>query len=348
MTGIAELAIVGTATAVATAACLVAVRPVLSRGNVLDVPSHRSAHTEPTVRGAGIGVAAGVAVGAAVAVAIADGTARLGVTLAAVVALVAAILGAREDVAGLTVKQRLGLQTIVALVGAATLVVWSGASVWWCLPFVVWTVGYINVANFMDGVNGISGLHGLATGGFFVALGRTTGSDTLMVLGLVTAVGFTTWLPWNFARRRMFLGDAGSYLLGALVSVCAMVAVLEGVPAPAAVAPAAIYVADAAWTLGRRALRGERWYEAHRSHAYQRLVDAGWSHLAVSAIVAALSATCGAAALVAVRDPAAGPWSAAAVVAVCGVYLTTPRWLRRRARAATVAAPIDESGRRAA
>lgn len=340
--------VVGTAAAAATAAALPAVRPVLRRRNVLDVPNHRSAHTTPTLRGAGIGLAVGVAVGVCAALLVTSSDRdRTGMALVSLVVLAAATLGAREDVAGMGIRQRLVLQAVIASAGALTVVWWTGAALWWCVPLVVCTVGYVNVANFMDGVNAISGLHGAVAGVFFVVVGTHVGSAVLVFLGAVTAATFATWLPWNLAGRRMFLGDAGSYLLGALVSVSAAVALLQGVPLWVAAAPTAVYVVDAGWTLARRALRGERWYEAHRSHVYQQLVAQGRPHVGVAAFVATLGAVCGAAALVAWREPATAPWSAAVVVLVLVVYLATPRLTARRltTRRLTTPRPVTTPSR---
>lgn len=335
--------VVAAATATATASALPAVRPLLQRRNVLDVPNHRSAHTTPTLRGAGIGPAFGVAVGACVAAVATSGPREArGMLLLALVVLAAAALGAREDMAGLAVRHRLVLQTVIATAGALGVVWWTGASAWWCVPVVVWTVGYVNAANFMDGVNAISGLHGAVAGAYFVVLGTQTGSAVLVALGAVTAAAFVTWLPWNLAGRRMFLGDAGSYLLGSLVAVSAAVALLGGASLWVAVAPTAVYVLDTGWTLARRALRGERWYEAHRSHAYQQLVAHGWSHVQVAALVAVLGGVCGAAALVASRVPDATPWAVAGTVLVLVGYLAAPRLAAGRARAAE---PATTAGR---
>lgn len=323
--------VVGATTAVATAAALAAARPVLRARRVLDVPNHRSAHTTPTLRGAGIGVAAGVAVGTAVAVALA-GTPhdRAGLALAGLVVLAAAVLGAREDLAGLGVRDRLALQAVIGAAAGLGLVWWSGAAAWWCLPVLVGTVAYVNVTNFMDGVDAISGLHGVVAGGYVALLGLATTDGVLVALGAVTLAAFATWLPWNLAGGRMFLGDAGSYLLGALVSVAAAVAVLRGVPVWAAAAPAAVYVVDAGWTLVRRALRGERWYEAHRSHVYQQLVAHGWSHVGVATLVATLGAACGAAALAALRGALPAAAAGVLVTAVLVAYLAAPRLVAPR------------------
>ena len=108
--------------------------------------------------------------------------------------------------------------------------------------------------------------------------------------GLATAVAACAFLPWNAIRARVFLGDVGSYALGAALAVLAGCAIIDGIPAEAAAGPVALYLADTAWTLQRRIRRGERWLEAHRTHIYQRLCDAGLSHQEVTAATAGATA----------------------------------------------------------
>jgi UDP-N-acetylmuramyl pentapeptide phosphotransferase/UDP-N-acetylglucosamine-1-phosphate transferase len=108
--------------------------------------------------------------------------------------------------------------------------------------------------------------------------------------GLATAVGACAFLPWNAVRARVFLGDVGSYALGAALAVLAACAILRGVPAEAAAGPVALYLTDTAWTLQRRIRRGERWLEAHRTHTYQRCCGGGLSHQEVTVLTAGATA----------------------------------------------------------
>ena len=151
----------------------------------------------------------------------------------------------------------------------------------------VWLIGFVNAFNFMDGVNGISGAHALIGGVAYACLGQWRQDAFLVATGLAVAAGALAFLPWNAVRARVFLGDVGSYALGAALAVLAVTAVIHGVPAEAALGPLALYLADTAWTLQRRMRAGERWLEAHRTHIYQRWCDAGWSHPEVTLVTAA-------------------------------------------------------------
>jgi UDP-GlcNAc:undecaprenyl-phosphate/decaprenyl-phosphate GlcNAc-1-phosphate transferase len=308
----------------------VLLKPVLLRHGVLDIPNERSSHTEAVVRGMGITVAAGVAGG--LLVAIVGAGAGEGPLLAAVggAALAAALLGWAEDFRGLGIKARFLLQLAIGAAATAALVQLTEASWWWVPLGAVAVAGYINVANFMDGVNGISGLHGLAVGGMFAAVGAMHGMTWLVSAGLVIAMAFAAFLPWNLSGRN-FLGDVGSYLLGGSLAVTGVAAFLSGVGPEMLLGPVAVYLADTATTLLRRISAGERWYAPHRQHVYQRLTDVGLSHLQSAMLVTVCSLLTGICGIVA--GGGALPVKVAALAAgaaVLVVYLRAPRILGRR------------------
>ncbi|WP_229733305.1 NAD-dependent epimerase/dehydratase family protein [Conyzicola nivalis] len=311
--------------------------PWLRRVGAVDTPSDRSLHTEPAVRGVGFAPLLAVMAGfvtVIISVLTAEGDVSPYV-VAASIAIVAGLLGAAEDIRGLSIRVRAGSQFGLGVVGGAAAIALTGAP-WWLLPvFAVGIAGYINVANFMDGVNGISSLHGLAVGGLFVVVGQMTGTTWLAVTGAVIAVSFLGFLPWNILRPGTFLGDVGSYLLGGVISISAVVAVAEGLNPVAVVAPMAIYLADTSFTLTQRIRRGERWTESHRSHVFQRLVTLGLSHLQSALIVTAATVLAALLGLIALRgDIAAVALSVSGIFAVIAVYLTLPVWVGRRSSAA--------------
>lgn len=157
----------------------------------------------------------------------------------------------------------------------------------------LWLVGYTNAFNFMDGINGIAGGQGVITG-FGTALlpFAVTGSISrpLQLCAAIVAGSCLGFLPHNFPRARMFMGDVGSAPLG---FVLAALAVAEGAAFGWSVFVALLllhlnYVLDTSLTLLRRLFRGDRVYEAHKEHFYQRLVRAGKSHTFTTACEMAL------------------------------------------------------------
>ena len=169
-------------------------------------------------------------------------------------------------------------------VGPSPLPLWAGIVL---VPYgLLFISSYINVANFMDGLNGISGFHGVIAGLTFAAVGWFTGLSWLLTAGIVLAAGFAGFLPWNLSRRGAFLGDVGSYLLGGATAITSFAALLAGVPVLATIGPMIIYFGDVGVTLTRRVRKGHKWDEPHKEHVYQRLNQMGLSHVQASGITA--------------------------------------------------------------
>ena len=300
-------------------------RPVLTRLNVLDVPNERSSHSTPVLRGGGLGPLLAFVVALIVLMGSISGAGRLQVGTIGAVALAAGVLGWVEDLKGIRVALRAGLQIVIGV--GAVLVLSVGVDVeWWLAALCVLAIaGYINVANFMDGVNGISSLHGIAVGAAYALLGVLFDEVWLVGAGVAIAASFAGFLPWNL-RGGMFLGDVGSYLLGAAISVTAVAAVLAGVPVVVICGPILIYLADTGFTLFRRVIRGEPWSEAHRLHVYQRLTDVGLSHVSVSTIVFVFSMGALASGLISVYGGAF--WGTAISLAlylgISSLYISSP------------------------
>jgi UDP-GlcNAc:undecaprenyl-phosphate/decaprenyl-phosphate GlcNAc-1-phosphate transferase len=294
----------------------------LRRGAVLDVPGHRSSHTTPTPRGGGLAVGLGLLAGLSVV--------ALSTWFPLAVALIVfAAVGLAEDLYGISVGVRLLLQLGTGAVVGALLAHGNWLVV---VALAVWITGFANAFNFMDGVNGISGAHAVLGGLAFAAIGSLSRDPTLVVAALVVAAGGLAFLPWNAVRAKVFLGDVGSYGLGAFLAVLAAHTLLRGLPVEAVLGPFALYLADTSTTLVRRMRRGEPFLQPHREHTYQRLGDLGWSHTAVTAATTGVSAAVAALGLVSIGgSPAQRAAADAVALALLVVYLAAPTLLQRQA-----------------
>ena len=267
-----------------------AVRPILHRYNMVDVPNERSSHTAPTYRGMGLATAAATFV-AFVAATLFGWTYRsaeslqLAVTIAAAI-LCALALGWLEDIRGVSIVRRAGLQLVIGVLVSVSFATVQGTNILLLILGAIFVAGYINVANFMDGINGISGAHGLVAGLAYALTGWMVNLPWLALAGVAVAGAFAAFLPWNVRPgKNVFLGDAGSYVLGAALGAMAVGAWFADVPFLLSFAPLVTYLADAGITLFRRFMAGEQWYKPHRTHTYQRLTDVGFSHLGSTAVV---------------------------------------------------------------
>lgn len=311
---------VGLVSFAVTALTLVGLVPLLRRMHLLDVPNRRSSHRVPTPRGGGLAVLVGIA--AAVLVGAPLQPFWYGVL--GVVAVLGAV-GLVDDLRGLGTGVRLAAHVVGG--GAAGWLLTSGAGVggaWLPAAVVVcalWVVAFVNAFNFMDGVNGISGVTGAVTGAWYGWLGYSSGDPALLLLGVALAGACVGFLPFNAVRARVFLGDVGSYGIGALIAVLAVWVAAGHGGFVAAVAPVAVYAADTGWTLLRRWHAGASLTTAHREHVYQRLTDRGFTHEAVAASVGALTAAC---CLVAAVLPDVLAIAVGAILVIG--YLTSPSW----------------------
>ncbi|MDP8975697.1 MAG: glycosyl transferase [Actinomycetota bacterium] len=305
----------------------------LRRLQVVDRPNGRSLHDTPIPRGGGLAVAGGALIG----LALVDPLTLpwRGALLAA--ALGFGVLGLVEDLRGVPALRRLGLQVLVAAALLPLLLHDLRGPLAWQLVFgvgvLLWLVSYVNAFNFMDGINGVSASQATVAGVAWWAMGRSAEVPALAAGGLIVAGAAAGFAPFNFPRAQVFLGDVGSYLLGAWLAVLVVIALRGGLPLEAAVAPVLVYLADTAATIVRRLRGNEAWYEPHRHHAYQRLVIAGWSHTRTTVLIAGLVAACSALGAVSLVDsPALRAAADVGLVVIVAAYLSVPSRVSHHSR----------------
>jgi UDP-N-acetylmuramyl pentapeptide phosphotransferase/UDP-N-acetylglucosamine-1-phosphate transferase len=304
--------------------------PVLRRAAVLDRPNERSSHQIPTPRGGGLAV-----IGAALAawlVLVAAGLAPA--SLLAVITGAAALAGISwlDDIRGLrglSPAIRLGAQcaavalgVLLAMPGGAVFQGWLPAPLDRAATALLW-VWFVNLYNFMDGIDGIAG-SGTASIGIGLALfavigvggvGHAPALAAAVLPGAIAAaaIGF---LVWNWAPARIFLGDVGSVPLGYLLGFLLLATAAQGHWKIALILPL-YFLADATLTLLRRLLRGERVWRPHREHFYQQAVRRGLGHAAVvRRVIAANAVLIGCAWAAEIVSGALGLATAAAAVLV--------------------------------
>lgn len=331
----------------------------------IDHPGERKVHTDPIPRLGGAAVLAAVAVVVVVALwlnpvlapAIAGGLGALRWAVLAAAALLIVLIGGIDDVRDLPAR----FKFVVEIFAAAAVVAVAGAPRAIDLsPFagpiplgpagpvlgVFWIVALTNALNMTDGVDGVAaGLGSIAAavlGLMSLTLGHVVAPAVLLALS-GALIGF---LPHNFRRAPMFLGDSGSLGAGFVLGSASLVGLDHGgvwlaVPALLALA---VPLAELGFTVLRRTLRAltvvhavlpsERfvlrhrnpgWFVADKGHIPHRLVQLGLGKPATLAILYLTGAALGGLALAAVRWPALGPF--AGLVAVAGLVYFAPRWL---------------------
>jgi UDP-N-acetylmuramyl pentapeptide phosphotransferase/UDP-N-acetylglucosamine-1-phosphate transferase len=312
----------------------------LRRRAILDHPVHRSSHRQPVPRGGGLAVMPVLAV---VWLAL-DllGRAPPGTALIAGIAAVLALISWFDDLSDLPAGTRFLAHVAAAALGVVAFApepVFQGL-----LPplldraaaVFLW-VWFVNLYNFMDGIDGITGSEtaclGVGIAAVIAAAGGTANQGAWPALCVAAAgLGF---LRWNWHPAKIFLGDVGSVPLGYLIGWLLLGLAQKGLWAPALILPL-YYLGDATLTLLRRICRGERFWQAHREHFYQRALAPDGDHAAVMRIILAGNLVLIALALLAVPHPAVA--LGLAMLAVAGTLALLERRARRPARAATGAA----------
>jgi UDP-N-acetylmuramyl pentapeptide phosphotransferase/UDP-N-acetylglucosamine-1-phosphate transferase len=252
------------------------------RRNKVDLPGERRSHAIPTPRGGGIGVAVALLAGCLAGLATEAGPVPGMASFAGGLLLVAGV-GWIDDHRPLSPWLRLGAQCL-----AGGLLAWGlhGAEGrWeWALLTAALVPVLVNVWNFMDGIDGLAATQAMLAAAAFAWLAPGTGW-----MALAFGVSVAGFLPFNFPRARIFLGDVGSGTLGYALAALATTAAPERGWGTAAVLllPLSAFLVDASLTLAKRILAGEQWWQPHTSHLYQTWVKAGRSHAFVTFVYAA-------------------------------------------------------------
>lgn len=263
--------------ALLSAALTWAARGYALRRQLMDQPGERRSHSVATPRGGGIAIVATLLVALAAAAMVWPVAAPSLLVTGLGLALVAGI-GWWDDHRPLPALRRLLVHVVAAALLAALVKIHGGS---WLLTLLVWffTASLINIWNFMDGINGIASSQAVIVALGFALVLPWPYSLAAIVLGLA-CLGF---LPFNFPRARIFMGDVGSGALGYAVAVVLAIAALKtDIHWMLLLLPLSAFLVDAGFTLLARMLSGQRWMEPHTQHVYQRAVQAGASHALVT------------------------------------------------------------------
>jgi UDP-N-acetylmuramyl pentapeptide phosphotransferase/UDP-N-acetylglucosamine-1-phosphate transferase len=249
-------------------------------------PNHRSLHAHPTPQGGGT-VVVPVAIAAATLAIAASGTAPAGSALHGLTVTLAAIglvgVGLWDDTRDLSPALKLAAQVLAAALVVLSLPNDMRVASSWAplaaerLALFVGLLWFVNLVNFMDGLDWMSAVETVAIGGGVLLLAALDIVPAALGWAAAAMVGaIVGFMPWNAPPARLFLGDAGSMPLGLLLGALLIHVAAAGAGWAALILPL-YYIADATITLGRRFWRGAPIWQAHREHFYQQAVARGLS-----------------------------------------------------------------------
>lgn len=351
-----RLALLFIGVAIMAGAAVRAMRWIAQRRALLDRPNDRSSHELPVPR---LGGGAFMPVVLAAIALFAPRGAMPGALAAAFLggAALLFVVGLIDDVVSLSTGLRFAVHFVAA--GAVLAVAaqawpagietgwWAGAlrpPAWGFWLLAIWIAGVLNLYNFMDGIDGLAGLQAAIAGLAWAAAGVALGAPWVAIAGVAIAAGAAGFLSLNWPTAKIFMGDAGSTVLGFCFAALPLMLVVEtkrAVQFELLLAGSALviwpFLADGAFTILRRLRKGENILQAHRSHLYQRLVIAGVPHARVTVVYGALAAL---GALLAWRVLRGERLAISVAAAGTGVmFALLWRWVRRAERQAAEGGP---------
>jgi Fuc2NAc and GlcNAc transferase len=264
---------------------------------LMDRPNERSSHSVPTPRGGGVAIVVAFFAGLLL---MGEGASSAATAALFGAGIGVAVVGFVDDHRHIAARWRL----LAHFSCTAWILYWIGVprlelmgntvdmgqlGVVLAALYLVWM---LNLYNFMDGIDGIAGVEALIVGAGGTAMYWLAGLPSVGDVGLPALLAASTlgFLVWNFPPAKIFMGDAGSGFLGLMLGALSLqAAVARPVLFWSWLVLLGVFIVDSTMTLIRRLLRGERVYEAHRSHAYQHATQEYGDHRTVTLAVAAVN-----------------------------------------------------------
>lgn len=279
-----------------------AIRSYALHKGIIDTPNARSSHQVATPRGGGLAIAIVFLVSTSLLALFRLAPTRVALALVCGGVIIASV-GWLDDIKGLTPSHRAIAHAIAAVVSVACV----GGLNYLRLGYLVLPLGWvgnvlavlgivwmINLYNFMDGLDGLAASEAVIVGLFAGLLLSLSGFHELAILSFALACSTAGFLVWNWPPAKIFMGDVSSGLLGFAFGTLALFSERSGaVPLLVWLLLLAVFVVDATATLIRRLLCGERWFDAHRTHAYQLVASNGVGHRRVTMAICGINLVLG-------------------------------------------------------
>lgn len=253
---------------------------------ILDYPNERSAHKNPIPRGAGISFYLSFNI----ILAFLLWQERISLQYAFPLMMggaVVVVLGYWDDLSSISALIRLFVHFLASVfifsllsngfsehVDISFLPSWPWLTTIFCILFIMW---FINLYNFMDGSDGLAASMGIVGSILIAVISFLQGNPNLALIYIVLAYAIGGFLMLNWTPAQVFMGDAGAYFLGYVFGSLALITKLYySSSLYVHLIIFGFFIVDATWTLIRRAVRGEKLYLGHRTHAFQKLISNGW------------------------------------------------------------------------
>lgn len=282
----------------------IALTGLVRRLAIIDFPNERSSHSQPTPRGGGISLVAMTIVGLVGSQMIWQLTSWRGLMFYVVAAILIAAVSWLDDLQSLSAKVRFLAHFIAAGMVIAEWGFWETLYIplfgtiqlgqLGLLLTLLWIVGLTNAYNFMDGIDGIAGGQAFVAGIGWAIVGWMINDKFVFAIGGLLAASSLGFLFYNWSPAKIFMGDVGSAFLGFTFAVVPLIVTRSTTINRDFMLWIGVlfiwpFIVDTGFTLLRRISKKENIFQAHRSHLYQRMVIAGYSHQMVSLLYIGLA-----------------------------------------------------------
>lgn len=277
--------------AVLSSLCAYFVLHYALRSGLIDIPNERSSHCKPVPRGGGLSI--GLVIVVTILYLFFSGRLPGDITIAWLPAIfVVGMLGWLDDHYHLPVTLRAAGYLVTAIwfvlcleytVASTMAIPVAGTLSWFATMLIIIAVAWVtNLYNFMDGIDGLAATQAILAGVAGSLILWHVGTESLSLISATIAAATAGFLLWNWPPAKIFMGDVGSCTLGFMFATLAILGQsMAGLSVLIWVILLAWFIWDATLTLTMRIMRGEKWFLPHRSHAYQCLVRAGFSHVSI-------------------------------------------------------------------
>lgn len=250
---------------------------LLSHYQVFDVPNKRSSHVKPTPRGGGFAVWIAILAGVGVANYLTEYSFHTSFVLL-LWSLPLVIVSLWDDFVNVPAIIRLSVQFLVVFGTLFWLSSFFAMSPFLMVSLAIGWVWFINLYNFMDGIDGITSIETVMITIGVMSLSLVAFIDKeLFLLSFIISMSALGFLFWNWSPAKIFLGDVGSVFLGFIVGGVLCILAGQG-HWIAALILSMYYLLDSTVTLALRVFQGKKFWQAHKEHFYQQAVQSGMSH----------------------------------------------------------------------
>ncbi len=252
--------------------------------NIVDIPNDRSSHAVTTPRGGGLSISLSLITCLLFIITTHNNIPNYFLLFTFCIVVIS-IIGIIDDLKGLSIKIRGLIYVLISSVFITVVLNNNSNEIYFAFLLIIFLTWFINMYNFMDGADGISSIQAITCALPVGVIFSIINQNTLALFCYSMAASSVGFLIWNWPQAKIFMGDVGSCVIG-FVFGCLMIVtyLFDYFSLYIWFILLSFFIVDSLLTLIMRILTREKWYMAHRSHSYQRILQIGFTHTRLASI----------------------------------------------------------------